>query len=51
MGSYCNWLNDHFCVCAESFSSRDNAQLQQGAQELEHLITGLINSIESEKGS
>jgi len=51
MGSYCNWLNHHFCVSAESFSSRDNAQLQQGAQELEYLITGLINSIESEKGS
>jgi len=46
-----NWLNHHFSVSAESFSSRDNSQLQQGAHELEYLITGLINSIESEKGS
>ncbi|PNF36108.1 hypothetical protein B7P43_G12764 [Cryptotermes secundus] len=35
----------------ESFSSRDNTQLQQGAQEVEDLITGLIRSVESQKTS
>lgn len=35
----------------ESFSRKDNTQLQQAAEEVEELLTGLIKEIEGQKQS